>query len=290
MERTSSERRLLAETSSYEQDMAAATAAAASTERTDDNLGGKKRSVGSPSPVQSISETVSPQFQTADGADFGGPRAFGRGRHRDRKPYDITSASPQVATGNLRRATPRLSERLVRSATNGTHPPPPAGSAAGIGNGGEKEYLDAAGLQPYLGIRQILEPPQSSSPGRGIVDKPTRSSFRRMVGRTARRSVASIGPMGLGAGARRPSPSSAAFSETKPRQDHHEELTNDLQSGNVLLHSFGTFFSFDLRNTRARTSIRYTVHGVPSQHNLVYDHLGHPVDGGRGDGTINRQT
>ena len=238
MERTSSERRLLAETSSYEQDMAAA---AASTERADDNLGGKRKS---PSPVRSISETVPPQIRRAEGVDCD-PRVFGRGRHRG--PSDITSASSPVAvaTGNLRRTTPRLSERFVNSAANGTHPTPgAAASRAGIGNGGggEKEYLAAAGLQQYLGVHQIPPPPQpsSSSPlpaGRGIVDKMNRSSFRRMVGRTARRSVASIGPTSAaGAGNGRAS-SSSAFStsgvlSTKPLQDSPEELTNDPLRGN----------------------------------------------------------
>ena len=270
MERTSSERRLLAETSSYEQDMAAA-AAAASTERADDNLGGKRKS---PSPVRSISETVSPQFQTAERADFGGARTsgLGRGRHH-RKPYDITSSPVAVAAGggNLRRTTPRLSERFVNSSANGTHPTPSAASAsrAGIGNGGEKEYLAAAGLQPYLGIHQILQmpPASSSSPpaGRGIVGKMNRSSFRRMVGRTARRSVASIGPAaGADAGAGKAPSSASAAPTRKPRQDSHEELTNDQQRGNSLVLSLLRFYSIDKKGWRARAFLYGGGRGVAS--------------------------
>ena len=210
MERTSSERRLLAETSSYEQDMAAALASA-SAEQGDDNLREKARTGENPPPVRSISEIVSsPQLPATEGADRRGPRAhaYGRGGHR------------QTA-----------SEKFVRTSANGTNPNLTAASRSGIGNGGEREYLAAAGLEPYLGIHQILQPtppppPTTSSrpAGRGIADKMSRSSFRRMVGRTARRG----GEAGK----------SSAVPEVqtkRPRRDSHEELelTNDTQRGNV---------------------------------------------------------
>ena len=239
----------------------------------------RRSAAASPSPVLSISETVSdtPQFLTAKVADCGGPRAraFAYGRDRNRKLVDVA--------GNPRRTAPRLTEKLARSSSNGKHPNPSADSTSG--NGGEKEYLAAAGLQPYLGIHQILQPPQQPSPpplsssppaGRGMVDKMNRSSFRRMVGRTARRSV---GPTGAG----RASPSSAAFfatatgaRATEPRQTGHEELelTQGPLKGNLPFfrsHSMamararagssaaGLTWHGQLRADKARASVEWTL-------------------------------
>ena len=186
--------------------------ASASAEQGGENLREKARFGESPSPVRSISETVSPpQLPAAEGVGRGGPRAYayGRGGHR------------QTA-----------SERFVLTSANGTNPNPTAASRSGIGNGGEREYLAAAGLEPYLGIHQILQPsppppPASSRPaGRGIVDRVNRSSFRRMVGRTARRG----GEAGR-------TPSAPEVHTKRPRLDSHEEpeLTNDTQRGNAIV-------------------------------------------------------
>ena len=222
MERTSSERRLLAESSSYEQDAAPA---AAAPER-DEN--GKARERGEEeekewSPVRSISAALQPLPETQPVGRAECDAQVVRG-HFSRR-LDFTS--PSVANGNDLARAPRVHKRFA----NGAHPDP--ASATAIPNTGEKEHLAAAaGMPPrYLGSRQILQPPPG---GRGMVDKMNRPSFRRMVGRTARRSGGGGGVVGTG-GSRPPasafSSSSAAAPPTplKPRRHCHEESTNDEQ-------------------------------------------------------------